>query len=662
MPAYFRSSVESFSSTEDNNILAALTDGFHRQAFAALRNDTIRSWKEELRILRTCVQSLLRALPDSEGWSLLLEFIIPRRSKRIDAVLLANDVIIVIEFKTGSQKVGTDARRQAEDYALDLRDFHEPSNGRMIVPLVVGGNPTREPMPDAIADKVQMPWAVADADLAESILATFRRWHSEEASVIVAEAWDEGRYHPTPTILESAEMIYAQHTAADVRCHLASQDDLDRTAGAVLKAISAAKHDSRKIICFLTGVPGAGKTLAGLNIVHNRALREEMGTPGVFLSGNGPLVEVLSEAIARDMAARGETRIGEARRKVGTFIRDMHEFLEYFTDEKRRGEIPNDRLILFDEAQRAWDQARGWRKFRRTASEPEMMLEIMSRIEGWCVFVALIGSGQEIHDGEAGLPEWGRALSDRYPKWRIHVSPQLLAATGSHSARPLFCTIPTHLDIRPDEDLHLSVPRRSYRSTAVAQWVDHVLNGECEKAKVLTVEMTQFPIVLTRSLERSRQWLRTKARGERRCGLVASSGARRLRPERVEVNVDFETPTWYLDGHHDVRSSNFLEIPATEFAIQGLELDWVGVCWDLDLRRTESGWKVNRFKGTRWTNVEADDHVQFAVNKYRVLLTRAREGIVIYVPRGDPTDCTRLPEWYDNITTFLFSCGVVSID
>ena len=346
-------------------------------------------------------------------------------------------------------------------------------------------------------------------------------------------------------------------------------------------------------------MPGAGKTLVGLNIVHNQSEHEEAEHLGVFLSGNGPLVAVLRESLARDRADNTGQRIGEARREVSTFIQGVHNYIDEYTEKK--GLSPPDRVVIFDEAQRAWDAQRSWSKFKREASEPEQLLEVLNRHNGWAVFVALVGGGQEINSGEAGLPEWGRVLSERFPHWQIDVSPLLLEGDANAAIRPLFSQKPNDLNISTSSSLHLGVTQRSYRAQQLNEFIEALLGNRSSEAKtILERDLAEYPLVLTRDLSKSRQWLRERTRGNRRCGLVASSGARRLRPEGIDVKIEFDVAQWFLEPRDDVRSSYALEVPATEFQIQGLELDWIGLCWDLDLRRESNGWGYYRFAGSKW--------------------------------------------------------------
>jgi hypothetical protein len=275
--------------------------------------------------------------------------------------------------------------------------------------------------------------------------------------------------------------------------------------------------------------------------------------------------------------------------------------------------------------------------------------------------VALVGNGQEINTGEAGLPEWGRALRERFPHWSAHASPIMLAGVGG-SFPPLFPDGLGVVSVNPDTDLHLAIPLRSFRAEALTRWVEAVLAGDTDEARDLRRTMPDFPLAHTRSLETARAWLRSHARGDRRAGLIASSGGRRLRPYGLNVEAELDEPMWFLQPPEDVRSSTFLELVATEFGVQGLELDWVGLCWEADFRRTDAGWSYHRFAGTTWQRVGGEARRRYLLNKYRVLLTRAREGMVIWIPPGSTEDETRLPSLYDQTAEYLLVCGADTLD
>jgi hypothetical protein len=649
MPAFYEATVKEFLAHEDDLVVGRQTS-VTRGALTELSAEQLDAWREQLPILRTAL-----ATEAARDWYLLLEYPIPRRGKRIDAVILAHDVILVLEFKCGAREYDKQARTQVEDYCLDLRDFHAESCHRILIPFLVATNAKNEPPTVGdVLDWVAPVWLANACSLCSLLEKAVIQSSVSTAAPINPQRWSRAEYAPTPTIIEAARVLYEGQNVREIsRCH-AGAENLTRTSAAVMRAIQSVRLSGSKTICFVTGVPGAGKTLAGLNIVHNRELHE--GSLGVFLSGNGPLVRVLSEALARDDCRRTGQAIAESRRRVSTFVQNVHRFIDaHFA----ASAAPPDRVVVFDEAQRAWNAEQSRRKFKRDASEPEIMLDIMDRHEGWAVIVALVGSGQEINTGEAGLGEWGRALADRFRHWQALISPHLIGEQDSVDA--LFGYPPVGLEVIQDRDLHLEVCLRSYKAEAMSEFVSHLLAMHVADASAALASCPDFPLVLTRDVDKARAWLRRRQRGSRRIGLIASSGGRRLRAHGFDVRTELDVENWFLNPASDVRASYYLEIPATEFGIQGLELDWTGVCWDLDLVPERDKWSVGAFKGTKWQHVQDQTRQRYVLNKYRVLLTRAREGMIIYVPPGDPSDWTRPPQKYDRIAEYLRSCGIKEI-
>ncbi|WP_298331557.1 DUF2075 domain-containing protein [Asticcacaulis sp.] len=415
-------------------------------------------------------------------------------------------------------------------------------------------------------------------------------------------------------------------------------------------------------LCFVTGVPGAGKTLAGLNIATQRS-ESHADEHATFLSGNGPLVDVLREALARDQSARTGRSKKHVERDVRAFIQNIHHFRD---DCAGSATIPSEHVVVFDEAQRAWTRAQA-SKFMQAKrgiadfdmSEPEFLLSVMDRHPDWCTVVCLIGGGQEINTGEAGLSEWMSAIRARFPHWWVYASAQIVQTDYdlNREARAFI----QQDQVTLSDDLHLGVSMRSFRAETLSGFVSHLLNGEAEAARAAFAQLTAYPLVITRDLNAARRWLRSKARGTERYGLVASSGAHRLKPEGVHVKASIEPVNWFLNDREDVRSSWYLEDVATEFDVQGLELDWVGVCWDADYRYSEGGWQHHKFAGTKWRNVNDAFAQLYLKNAYRVILTRARQGMVIFVPKGDVDDPTRPPGFYDATYAFLKDCGLPAL-
>jgi DUF2075 family protein len=667
MGAFYRAVLTDFLTDSPQEILGAL---LHSYQHNELQKRQTKAWEKEIAVLKMACAELVQLAPASAKWSLILEYPIPRRHKRLDAVLLEADVIICLEFKTEDKTHSLQPQRQVEDYALDLRDFHEASRDRRIVPVVVVPK-----APSAIDSSVQISTdAVRDvklanaSDLAQTLLAAFNSEHRDDSVPIDPTAWDNSPYRPVPTIIEAAEVLFAGHNVSEIAHSYAGATNLTITSDRLVEIIQQAQRQSEKVICFVTGVPGAGKTLAGLNVVHNPVLRREGRPAGVFLSGNGPLVKIVSAAIARDHKRRVRGTDGE--RTVGTFIQNVHIFVR--EGQEKFDKPPVERVVVFDEAQRAWNADQNRKKNGLDVSEAETMLSIMDRHQDWAVLIALVGGGQEIHNGEAGLSEWGRTLRDeKYSKWKVAVSPKALEHDTSTAGHCLFTDGNSgSLVIQKEPSLHLEVNQRSFRAKRLTEWVEAALAGNAAKAKAIVPDLRDFPFTLTRSLPTARQWLHKHSRGQQRAGLVASSGAIRLRADGLELSSGFRQGNrdiyvhWFLDHPPDIRSSNQLEIAASEFECQGLELDWVGICWggDFTYDTTTGGWAFRNFSGSRWGSVKNEIDRQYLLNTYRVLLTRARRGLVIWIPQGDIADETRLPSHFDFTADYLIRCGLSETD
>jgi hypothetical protein len=675
MPAYFRATLGVFLTQSDAEILGVLAAAQGVEGHVTSYTAQTPAWQEQLVALRTAFEWLRDSQPESTEWTLLLEYPIPRRQKRIDAVVLSQQRIYCLEFKTGMQKLARSALNQVEDYALDLRDFHAASLGREIIPAVVCrqvGTDSKHSL--TIGDVVQAPVVCDYASLGEFFLAHESRVQAI-AKPLDPQTWDHSAYKPVPTILEAAEALFAEHDVREIAEASADKQNLSLTSDYLLGVVERAQRLGEKVVCILTGVPGAGKTLAGLNLAHNPAIRAAGLPNAVFLSGNGPLVRVVSAALASSTIAPPD-----AKRKVGTFIQNVH---TYIRDGLRLETAPHENIAIFDEAQRAWDAKRvalklgQWRargqdvlgsKFE-SMSEPEMLLSVMDKHVHWSVLVALVGGGQEIHDGEAGLEEWGRTLSEKFPHWRIAASPAVLPSGEGLSGHRLFhASIPEGCRVDAAPELHLAVSIRSYRAEALSAWVDAVLSGNSDPAGLIAQQLDLYPLRLTRDLNSAREWLNQKRRGARRSGLLASAGALRLRAEGIELSPGFrgnkgQYENWFLNPDGDCRASNHLEVAASQFECQGLELDWGGLCWGEDfLWQPDSGWCYSRLNGASRGRVPREMKQRFIRNAYRVLLTRAREGMVIFVPQGSSTDTTRPSHLFDATATYLATCGVKPLD
>lgn len=652
--ADYSAPIHAFLAESESSILGKLTANSAHNVELPQRN----AWIDEITILK----EQLRAYPEGH---LFLEFSIPRMGKRADAIAIIQGAIFVIEFKVGAASYHSSDRAQTIDYALDLRNFHEGSHQANLIPvlLATAAPSTEEPMTFGIGG---MTSCVAGnrTELTGIIEYALSQIEAQGVPPIDVEAWITSSYKPTPTIVEAAQALYRDHDVKEISRSDASAKNLSETTDEIATIIASAKATGKKAICFVTGVPGAGKTLAGLSVTTSQMNHAE-DEHAVFLSGNGPLVKVLRTALARDMRDRDEVSLKDAQRKTNAFIQNIHHFRDESLESKNP---PADHVVVFDEAQRAWDrdhtvkfmsQKRGQPDF--DASEPEFLIEVLDRHSDWCVIIALIGGGQEINSGEAGLQEWFLALKKRFQGWEVYHSN--LMTSDEYAGDLDFVGLVEGLDSHPREALHLGVSVRSFRAGRLSEFVHHLIDNEPKKARDCYESIREkYPVFLTRDLAFARAWLREKAKGNELSGLIASSGGRRLKPEGVDVKVEIEPEHWFLNGPEDVRGCQYLEQVATEFDIQGLELDWAGICWDADLRRNEGEWVFRRFRGTAWQQIKKPVDQQYLLNAYRVLLTRARQGMVIFVPKGDSRDPTRPPEFYDPIAEYLESTGIRLLD
>lgn len=490
-----------------------------------------------------------------------------------------------------------------------------------------------------------------------------------EGEPVVAESWQQGRYFPTPTILEAARALYNGHGVNEISRSDASATNLSKTAERIEAIIQTCRKNRLKAICFVTGVPGAGKTLVGLNTAtRHRDKNSELYS--VFLSGNGPLVKILCEALARDKVTRKREKgekatLKETRNEVKAFVQNVHHFRDScITDSSP----PVEHVALFDEAQRAWNKEQTCSFMKRKKgvpnfdlSEPEFLISCLDRHRDWAVVVCLVGGGQEINTGEAGISEWIHARNRSFPHWDLHVSSRL--SDSEYNVAESTLEDPGSGITYDVPDLHLGVSLRSFRAENLSRFVKEMLSLEKDLARQTYAHFSQkYPIALTRDIAKAKAWLRKKARGSERFGIVVSSQAERLKPHAIDVRVQTDPVNWFLNEREDVRSSYYLEDVATEFDVQGLELDWVCVVWDGDFRYQTAGWQHFSFKGSSWQRILKDDRKKYLLNAYRVLLTRARQGVVIVVPEGDMEDPTRNPSFYDPTFAYLHSLGLNCLD
>ena len=704
----YNNSFVNFLNEEEHAILGKLCDS----VYGVVLTTAMEAWNGEIEIM----QDVISRLENKDG-TIIFEYDIPRLGKRIDVVLLYNGIIFCIEFKVGEKSFLEADVDQVLDYALDLKNFHKFSQDKLIVPILVAtesrGSSSAVQM-SVYDDKVVNPLVTGKDNLFGLIEGVLKRFPNEHP---IDSNWIISPYAPTPTIIEAARSLYENHSVEDITRHEADKVFTDRTIGYILNVIKDSKEKCKKSICFVTGVPGAGKTLVGLDVAIKQTYQgndepvEDEGA--VYLSGNGPLVAVLTEALAQDnykkARERGEKKkLTDSRREVSKSIQMIHRYrdnmlakiknpvengvLEIDPDKAVRmgksgfGEVEH--VAIFDEAQRSWTYKRLSDYLKRGGtygnklkvpnfpmSEAAFLIWSLDQREDWATIVCLVGGGQEINTGEAGIAEWISALNNQFKHWEVHISPRLTDA--EYAEGKVDELLKHNSKVRYAESLHLGVSLRSYRAEKVAAFV-HALLSIDENAAVLYDEIKdKYPIVLTRDMAAARKWLHSKVRGSDRTGVLVTKEAARFKPLAIHIlpKGDENAVHWFLEDKVDTRSSNYLEDAATEIQVQGLELDYTCVLWDADMRYEDGEWRFYSFNGnTRWieqkgTNESKRDKLKYMLNAYRVLLTRARAGMVICVPEGNSNktasgfweDSTRLPEYYDGTYEYLKSIGIEEI-
>lgn len=710
---YYSASITDFLFHSNNDVLGEMT----KFSQFAVDEQTRDSWIEEFDSLREVLTEY------KDRGNVYLEYNIPRMGSRADVLLLIDGVVLVLEYKTSRRKFTHSATLQVWDYALDLKNFHYETHPLPVIPIVVAPSETDNRCSLELNDSgegVFYPLCSNQNRLKECLRNVFSDSKvKNQQRFIDNETWANSGYNPTPTIIEAAVALFQHHNVDEITRHDA---DLDKTVQCVADIVRKCKEESRKAICFVTGVPGAGKTLIGLQTAITYDKDDD--TKAVYLSGNFPLVEVLQESLARDYVRQETERYNreivekkktngdvksvekpitkkQARSKVKAFIQMVHHYRDeymngmkvkgtklvkddkYFAKTSEHAYVPVEHIAIFDEAQRAWTKhglADFMLKKKKISkfpySEPRYLISCMDRHEDWCVVICLVGGGQEIHHDEAGILEWLQVLNKHYKGWDVYMSEQLTAK--EYAEGKALKTIKEKARLHTTPSLHLTSSMRAFRGEKVSLFVQHMLDLKPKLAKQTLPELDRYPIVLTRSIDEAKSWLKKHARGTERFGIMASSRAERLKAININVRYQPDFVHWFLDDDTDIRSSNSLEDVLTEFKVQGLEIDWACVVWDADLRLdedgkswkhyklgsksvTENGIKVNK---CRWNNINKREIQLYQINAYRVLLTRARQGMVIVVPYGDnnvPPDETRKPEWYDGIYNYLKSTGIKEI-
>lgn len=650
--AYYASAISAFLNQDPEIVLGELLIQDEFETTDLQKN----AWRSEIAVL----QKNLLLFGKGE---IAFEYTIPRMGHRIDVVCIINGVVFALEFKVGGQEYKSSASDQVMDYALDLKYFHEKSRERYIVPINVATEaPDAANQISIMEDGILRPLCCNSNTISDAITLVLKELGG---APITIKEWMDSRYSPTPTIIEAAQALYRNHSVADISRNDAGAQNLTETTEAINNIIDSCKKNHKKAICFVTGVPGAGKTLAGLNIANARHRFEE-DEHAVFLSGNGPLVDVLQTALARDKVKRSGITLKDAKREVKSFIQIIHKFRD---EALSTTDAPIEKVSIFDEAQRAWDEAslssfmtkkKGIHDFKQ--SEPDFLINIMDRHKDWTTIVCLVGGGQEIYTGEAGIKEWFQTLGNGYDDWDIYLSDKM--AESEYIVQSTISSLLNGRKYTVMPSLHLGVSLRSFRSEKLAVFTKALLDNQPDEASKIYSELAcAYPIFVTRDINKAKNWVKTKARGNERYGLLASSEGKRLRGSGIWVLSEINHVAWFLDDKNHVDSSFSLEVAASEFKVQGLEIDYSLLAWDADLRYVNGRFDFYLFRGNRWNHINKKQRQQYLKNAYRVLLTRARQGIIIFVPRGAETseDPSRLSQYYDGTFEYLKQCGIIEL-
>lgn len=705
----YNSSIKEFLNNDINLIFGLLCDNYHGEALTTTRE----AWKEEISILKNA----LKDYQNKDG-KIIFEYDIPRLGKRIDVVLLLEGIIFCLEFKVGEKKILESDIDQVFDYAIDLKYFHKFSHDHVIVPILIATNycsSSTDIIMSVYDDKVVNPLVTGKSGITSLIDEVLKRFNNENQ---INNNWIISPYAPTPTIIEAAKALYEHHSVEDITRHEADKVTTDRTIAYILDVIKNSKLNRRKSICFVTGVPGAGKTLVGLDVAIKQTYQGN-DTPvkdegAVYLSGNGPLVAVLTEALARDnyIKCRNEgikKNKTDSLREVKKSIQMIHRYRDTMLAKIKNpvengvleidcekavkmenagyGEVEH--VAIFDEAQRSWTHKRLADYLKRGGtygnklkvpnfpmSEAAFLIWSLDQREDWSTIVCLVGGGQEINTGEAGISEWIKALNEMFPHWDVYISPKL--TDPEYAEGKVNELLKDNKNVTYSKYLHLGVSLRSYRAEKLSAFVHALLNFDKNNASLIYNEIKdKYPIYLTRDMNKARRWLHDKVRGTERTGILITKESARFKPLAVHVlqSGDENAVHWFLEDKTDIRASNCLEDVATEIQVQGLELDYTCILWDADMRYENDKWNFYKFNGqTKWNKIIPDtenkqEQIKYMLNAYRVLLTRARAGMVICIPEGNKNktpngffeDSTRLPEFYDGTYQYLKSLKIEEI-
>ncbi len=652
--AYYCNSIPGFIKDTSSTIIGQLV----RHSFE-INKEQSDAWENQISGLQSRLEEC-----GIEG-DIIFEYDIVRLGKRIDVILLIRHMVFSLEFKNGKTVFVAQDAQQAEDYAIDIKNFHKESEDLYVCPILIATDAPIYKKPQSIEcypDK-QIYLQRENMDTFTPKITSIIDKYGDDQEIDF-EKWFNSPYHPTPTIIAAAVEAYTSHDISQIAHSEAGQDNIDECEHEIEKIVEYAKNNHKKCVCFVTGVPGAGKTLVGLDVVAKN-LNKGSDCLSVYLSGNGPLVEVLREALKRSVKEKMSQQSIEVKRETEAAINTLIQSSYAFKKDNARNDHPTpENILIFDEAQRVWNEEKMTRKHEKdpdmSVSEPHLLYRIMNRHQQWAVMICLVGLGQDIYDGEVGINEWFRCGIEEFIDWELYYSPSIFTQIEDKAIdRDLIqgCSRCHQVDA-----LHLKTSIRSFRADKQCQFVDNLLDNKPDAAKEVYEKIKKkYPVYLTRDIGVAKAWAKSKVRGSQRCGVLACSSAQRLKPDGIYVPTEIDVKNWFLAPGDDLRSSNMMEVVASEFKVQGLEIDWAVVCWDADLRRkNKMEWDHYSFRGTKWMRRNKEDQKRYLVNSYRVLLTRARQGMIIFVPKGndEEDDPTRNHKYYDEIYSYLLSCGL----
>jgi hypothetical protein len=601
---------------------------FIRESLSAYVTDAgpeqVRAWDNSIPPLQNEVGEILQTDTAAPDYTTILEFTLPMESRRTDVIFLTKNSVVVLELK-GKLKPSQADIDQAAAYVRDLRCYHVECENRPVLALCV-------PMKAHGYLGHQHDVHILGPDAVD----TFIRELPQDAKLpyLTPNAFlAETAYRPLPTLVQAARELFEKGDLREIRKARAATDPAVFKIKDIIH--EAAANKTRRLI-LLTGIPGAGKTLVGLRAVHAHYLDDlvvaradgKPSAPAVFLSGNGPLVQVLQYELS---SAGGGGK---------TFVRNVKDYVKRYSS--RPGLVPPEHVLIFDEAQRAFDaeQVRykhsGTPGFIGGKSEPEHFIEFAERIPQWCAVIGLIGGGQEIFKGEeGGLVQWRRAIegSANPNHWTVNGPPQLRKEFQGSCVR-----------FEESLALNLDTEIRFHLASKIHEFVNQLLEGAPTQANFDLAEELEgqgFHLRITTDRRIAEEYLKERyaENPDARYGLVASSKDKDLVKIGIPNDFDSTNPSrfpfgpWYSDPENAPGglSCRNLKTAVTEFGAQGLELDAVLLAWGSDFMREGGRWTDRKAGGYRGGS-PVRNPFQLRKNSYRVLLTRGRDGTIVFIP------------------------------